>query len=186
MAGRKFPNKDYDGTKPLPDPRQEMFCIVYTTNTLPNFWANGQNSYEFAYGFTQKIEDIQKNTAELRELMKLDKKKRKKPLAQIDREISANHKEIERLHNVASASASRSLLSESIKKRCGALLDALALHTIVDRELVYLIQQRNDNHVKIEAIKHHDKREKRILDKVEMQHTFEPISGFDYVKPKAK
>ena len=69
------------------------------------------------------------------------------------------------------------------------MLDQLAAHHIVDRELLYVIHQRRDLQSKVQAIRHHDQREARIREKLDLTHTFEPILGIDFVgmvKPKTK
>lgn len=183
--GKPMP-ESYDGTQTLDDPRQEMFCVVYTTNTLARYWGHGQNSYEFAYGYTQKIEDVNDIISGIRRMMAAPKKERGgKSIAELEREIEIHRDTIMKMERVCRVSASRLLTRVYIKKRVAHLLDQLAAHTIVDRELLYLIQQRDDNDVKIRAIAHHDRREKRIRDSVDVKHEFEPINGIEYVKPTA-
>lgn len=175
---------EYNGKTPLPDPKQEFFCVLFTTNTLPGFWGNGQNSYEFAYGHNERIEKIEDEIDALMRLIVGPKSKRKgKSMAQLKREIDEKKLQIAKIHKVCRASAPRLLAQVSIKLRCGHLLDNLATHTIVDRELVYVIQQRENMDVKMRAIEHHDKREQRIRDKVDLVHQFETIESFTYVKP---
>lgn len=180
-------DENYDGSTPLPDPKQELFCDIFTTNTLPRFWANGQHSYEFAYGYTDRIQKVEDEIDEIRKLTLQPKSKRKgKSLAGLMREIEAKKEEIKKMNNTCRACAPVLLARPSIKKRCGYLLDKLATHLIVDRELTYLIQQRDDNTVKMSAIAHHDKREQRIRERIDIKHEFEPITGFDYVRPEPK
>lgn len=161
----------YDGSKPLKDPMQEFFCELFTTNTLPSFWGNGGNCYAFAYGYTEKIN-------QLREGIKGTKKMRKGK-SKIDCE-----REIQKIENTVRACASRLLTNANVKLRNGFLLDTLATNTIVDRELVYMIQQRDNFEVKMGAIQHHDKRMERIRERVNIKHEFEPIEGFNYVTPE--
>lgn len=161
---------DYDGSTPLSHPEQEFFCELFTTNTLPTFWGKGGACYEFAYGHADKI-------AKLREGIEGIKKMRGgKSKVECEREIV-------RISNICRSAASRLLTQPHIKLRNGYLLDQLATNTIVDRELVYLIQQREDSDVKMQAIQHHDKRMQRIREKVDFKHEFEPIAGFTFVRP---
>lgn len=160
---------DYDGSTPLSDPMQEFFCELFTTNTLPTFWGRGGACYEFAYGHADKI-------AKLKEGIDGTKKMRGgKSKVECEREIV-------RISNICRSSASRLLTQPKIKLRNGFLLDQLATNTIVDRELVYLIQQREDSDVKMQAIQHHDKRMQRIREKVDIKHNFEPILGFNFTR----
>lgn len=180
-------DENYDGTTPLPDPRQELFCDIFTTNTMPRFWGNGQHSYEFAYGYTDRIQKVDEEINDLAKLMAESKSKRKgKTLAGIKREIEAKREEIKKMQNTCRSSSPRLLANPSIKRRCGALLDKLASHLIVDRELTYLIQQRDDNNVKMAAIAHHDKREQRIRERVDIKHEFEPVTVVKILTPVEK
>lgn len=160
---------DIDGSKTLIDPQRELFCILFTTNTLPNFWGNGQHSYSFAYGHDERIEKIQDEIGELDLKKKADQSKAKKL-----------RKQITSIERSCRSSAPRLLASDSVKKRCAYLIDQLSSLTVVDRELIYTIQQRDDLDVKMRAIEHHDKRVGRIKEKVELKHQFAPIEGFNF------
>lgn len=173
MVRRKKGEADYDGSTMLEDVKHELFCKIYSTNSLPRFWGNGVNSYEYAFGHTKRIEDLQ-------HLATLPSSKRK------GKTLSSIEKEIRNIRATCASSAARLLVSDNIKARCGWLLDQLGAYNIVDRELLYTIQQRRNLEAKVSAITHHDKREQRIREKVDIQHTFEPIKGFDYVKPETK
>lgn len=173
MGKRLNKSKDYDGSTMLENTKHELFCKIYSTNTLPKFWGNGQNSYEFAFGHTKRIETLE-------HLATLPPQKRKrKTLASIATEIR-------NIRAVCAASAARLLISENIKARCNWLLDQLGAYNIVDRELLYTIQQRKNLEAKVSAITHHDKREQRIRDKVDIQHTFEPIKVINITAPSQK
>lgn len=176
---------DYDGTKPLSDPKHELFSVLFTTNTLPHYWGHGQHCYTFAYGFTQKIEKVEDEIDELAKKLAVPRSKRKgkETDADIERKIKVKHNEIKKMERTCRSCAPRLLASADIKLRCGFLLDTLAINLIVDRELTYLIQQREDNAAKMDAIQHYDKKMQRIREKVDIKHEFEPITGFDYIKP---
>ena len=173
---RRGHKPDYDGKTPLEDPRQELFCELFTTNTLPFYWGNGQNCYLSAYGHNKRLEKIE-------DLLTAPKKERgRKTIHELER-AKFN------ILNICRSSASTLLTKPNIKARCGALLDQLAAHHIVDRELLYVIHQRRDLQSKVQAIRHHDQREARIREKLDLTHTFEPILGIDFVgmvKPKTK
>jgi hypothetical protein len=178
---------DYDGSTPLRDPQQELFCIIFSSNTLPKYWGNGQNSYAFAYGHSEKIDKIEEEVDALQELIGLPKKQRKgKSIAELERAINSKRFKIQSIYRACAASAARLLVRGNIKIRCGALLDKLATHVIVDRELTWLIQQRDNVDIKLGAIAHHDKREQRIREKIDMSHDFAPIDGINYVRPVKK
>lgn len=178
MAQRKPPD-DYDGKIPLENPKWELFCNIFTTNTLPRFWGNGMNSYMFAFGHDVRIQELNQKI----EAISVDgKKKNAKNLAK----INALRKQIESIQNGCRSSAPPLLLQPSIKRRCAYLMDQLASHLIVDRELLYIIQQRDDLDVKARAIEHHDRRETRIREKVDIKHEFEPIEVINIAAPAKK
>lgn len=162
-------NVDYDGSTPLSDPMQEFFCELFTTNTLPHFWGRAGHCYEFAYGHADKIEKLQEG------INGTKKMRGGKSKLECQREIV-------RIQNICRSSASRLITQPKIKARNGYLLDQLATNIIVDRELVYMIQQRENFDVKMSAIQHHDKRMQRIREKVDFKHEFEPIAGFTFVR----
>lgn len=161
----------YDGSTPLKDSKQEFFCELFTTNTLPAFWGNGGKCYEFAYSFTERINELEE------QIGRTEVKTKKGQL-----KVKECRSKIAKIENTVRACASRLLTNDNIKLRNGYLLDQLATNTIVDRELVYLIQQRDDAEVKMAAIQHHDKRTQRIREKVDIKHEFEPIQGFTFVR----
>lgn len=167
------PPAEYDGSTPLSSAQQEFFCVLFTTNTLPFFWGHGQHSYSFAYGHDDRVEKIQD---EIDELNLRTKKGREK-----SKEL---HKAIESIHRSCRAAAPRLLASVSVKLRCGYLMDQLASHLIVDRELLYTIQQRDDLEVKMRAIEHHDKRVGRIREKVDTKREFTAIDSIVFVTPE--
>lgn len=159
------PRKEYDGSIPLTDSKMELFCELFSTNTLPAFWSNGQNSYSFAYNHYKKID-------ELNEAIVGPAKARTGKW----KTVPACDKEIKRIENVCRSAAARLLTRDEIKKRCGYLLDRLAAHIIVDRELLWTIQQRKHVDAKVAAIKHHDQRELRIRERIDIKQIFEPVN----------
>lgn len=164
---------EYDGSTPLSNPQRELFCELFTTNTLPYYWGHGQNCYSFAFGYDDRIQDI-------RDLIDGPSKNRKgKSKAKLIKEIS-------KLQRTATSCAHRLLIDADIKLRCGHLMDKLAEHKIVDRELLYIIQQRVDLDVKARAIEHHDKRTARIREKIDLKHEFEPVQVITIRKPVKK
>ncbi len=168
----------YDGKTPLPDPKQELFCVLYTSNSTPRYFGNGKWSYAFAYGFQEELNKLQENLP-VTSMLKGRGKKKKSFSA-----YSRAEAEIKRIENVCASSATRLLINVNVKLRCNYLMDQLAAHTIVDRELLYVIEQRHDLNSKVQAIKHHDQRESRIREKVDIKHEFEPITSVDFVRPQ--
>lgn len=164
---------EYNGSTPLADPKQEFFCELFTTNTLPAFWGNGGQCYAFAYGFNERINELK---AGINGTKKMRGGKSKVDCA----------REIEKIENTVRSAASRLLTNVNVKLRNGYLLDHLASITITDRELVFMIQQRENFEMKMEAIKHHDKRVGRMKEQMDIKHQFEPITGINFLAPAKK
>lgn len=172
---RRREKSEYEGKTPLPDSKQELFCELFTTNTLPIFWSHGQNSYSFAYNHYKRIEELQSL-----EIGPASARKGK------FKTVVACRAEIKRIENVCKSCATKLLTRADIKARCGFLLDTLASHIIVDRELLWTIQQRKHPDAKVAAIKHHDQRTQRIRDRIEIKHEFEPIKVITIKEPNRK
>lgn len=165
------PKPDYDGKTPLPDPKQELFCVLYTSNTTPRFFGHGQFSYAFAYDYQKKIDEIDAllvGSAKARG-------KKTKPMLEMEKK---------KILNVCGSSATRLLINVRISARCNFLMDSLFTDEIMDRELVYVLQQRRDLPSKMVAWTSAAKLKQRIRDKVDIKHEFAPIEGFNYVKPE--
>jgi hypothetical protein len=175
---KRSPDKDYTGSTPLQDPKHEIFCVIFNTNTMHHFWANGQNSYEFAYGIIEKIEGIEDQLEELDGMLLWNKKQlkaKKKTMAGIEREQKILRRQIANLHRNAARSASKLMARPEVRLRCGFLLNELAKDMIVDQELSFLIQQRDNLQVKQNAIAHYDKKMQRITDRLDVKHHFDPV-----------
>lgn len=161
----------YDGSIPLPDVKQELFCTIYTCNTTPRFFGHGQFSYAFAYGHQQRIDDIEALIAGPA------KDRKKKSILELESEKK-------KILAMCGAHGSRLLISEKVRLRCNYLMDKMFTDEIMDRELVYVLQQRRDLPSKMVAWNSAAKLRQRIREKVDVAHTFEPISGINYVKPQ--
>lgn len=172
--GRAIPKaKDYDGKTPLPDARHELFSVLFTTNTLPFYWGHGLNCYAFAYDHYKRID-------ELHVLAAGPARARKGKF----RSVASCEAEIKRIQHTCSSAAARLLISVGIKKRCDFLLDRLGENIIVDRELLFIIQQRRDLQSKAQAIRHYDQRMQRIKEKVEIKHEFDPVEVITIARPE--
>lgn len=180
-APRRYDGEDYDGSSQLTEPKQELFCALFNSNTTPHFWANAQNCYEFAYGFTDRIESLEDKMAvvekKIVDVSNLPKKKRPKgvTISSLERERDMYKESIRKIRRDCARSASRLMVIPNIRLRCGFLLNNLAKDLIVDQELSYLIQQRENLQVKQNAIAHYDKKMQRITDRLDIKHAFEPV-----------
>lgn len=175
----------YTGDTPLPDPKWELFCMVYTTNTMREYWAHAQNSYLLAWGREPEIHKLEDQIDHCRTLMGGKKRDRRgKSIAELEREIVALNSKIKSITRAAASCASDMLTKPHVKARVAYLLDKLATNLIVDRELTYMIQQRDNLDIKMSAIEHYNKVQQRLRERVDMRHEFQPITGMEYVKPE--
>lgn len=174
---KRHPNKgEYTGATPLPDLKQEFFCELYTAS-LTTFYGHGQNCYAFAYGHQKKIDTLRVNIIGAATTTGRGAKKHLS-------EYSKTEREIKRIENVCKASATRLLTNVYIKARINWRLDEAAEDKIMDREAMRVVQQMHNLDAKMRAIERFDKIKGRIIEKVDLKHTFEPIIGFEYVRPE--
>lgn len=168
---------EYDGSTPLPNNKQELFCVLYASNTTPRFFGNGKNAYAFAYGFQQKIDDLEVGMIGADTRTGRGAKKKISALSQAERSLK-------KINSTCQACASRLLLDANVLTRCNYLMDQLANDTVVDRELVFTIQQRYDLSSKVSAIVHYDKKKGRLIERREDVVKFEPITAIEFVMPE--
>ena len=139
------------GKLPLRENEQELFCVLYTSNTTPRFFAHGQNCYAEAYGHQARIDEIAVLIAGL------SKDRKKKSVLQLE----AEKKKIEA---ACRSNASRLLATPNIRKRCAHLFDSFIKYEAMDREQVYVALQRNDLASKIRAIELYKKERGHFID----------------------
>lgn len=161
----------YDGSIPLPDVKQELFCELYTSNMTPRFFGSGQECYAYAYGHQSRIDEI--------DALLIGPARERK-----GHSIVALKAEQKRKRHISSSAGARLLTTVDIKARCNYLMDQLFNDEIMDRELMYTLQQRHDLGSKMVAWGHAAKLRNRIRDKVDVTHEFKPIEGFTYVRPE--
>lgn len=173
-----LPGLEYDGSTRLPDLKQELFCELYTSNSTPRFFGHGQNCYTFAYGFQERIDELQVEVigADTRR----GRGKSRKTLTAYDK----IEREIKKLETTCRTSAARLLTYGNISARCNYLMDKLIEDKIVDRELAFVIQQRHDLPSKTSAIVHYDKKKGRLVERQESIIKFDPITAIEFVLPE--
>ncbi len=166
----------YDGSTPLPDVKQELFCELYTSNSTPKFFGHGQNCYAFAYGYWDKLDKLEADmvTADTR----TGRGKKKKTS-----EFSKLQKQKIQMEGVCRTNGARLLTKAHIITRSNFLMDVLINDKIVDRELAFVIQQRYDLSSKTSAIQHFDKKRGRLIEKSESLIKFEPVTSIEFVVP---
>lgn len=168
----------YEGATPLPNVKHELFCKLYASNTTPSFFGNGKRCYIFAFGRQQEYDDLQ---ADLIGADTRTGRGKKKKLNEHDRV----KRKIESLERSCASQASTLLTNPNILARCTRLMDELIEDKVVDRELAFVIQQRDDLSIKVQAIIHYDKKRGRLQEKQETTIKFEPITGVEFVMPDA-
>lgn len=156
---------DYDGSTPISEIRQELFCTLYTSMRHGCF-GNGQESYLRAYGKIQRIYELKEQ-----QTIKPSKKL---------------HKEILTIKNAAASCATKLLLTAKILARVNYLIDELGKDEILDRAALEVVAQNKDPHARMRAIERFDKIRGRIIEKSEVKHQFEKIDSFVIIEEPAK
>lgn len=138
------------GKLPLRDNEQELFCVLYTSNTTPRFFAHGQNCYAEAYGHQARLDEIAALLAG----------------PKLEDQLSSERLEAEKrkLEAVCRSNASRLLTRPDIRKRCAHLFDSFIKYEVMDREQVYVALQRGDLQSKIRAIELYKKERGHFVD----------------------
>lgn len=168
---------EYDGSTPLPNNKQELFCVLYASNTTPRFFGNGKNAYAFAYGYQEELDALMVSSIGADTRTGRGKKRHLSELTKAQRSL-------QKINSSCQASASRLLLDANVLTRCNYLMDQLASDQIVDRELVFVIQQRGDLSSKVQAITHYDKKKGRLVERREDIIKFDPITAIEFVMPE--
>lgn len=167
----------YDGSTALPNLKQELFCVLYASNTTPRFFGNGKNAYAFAYGYQEKMNALEVGMIGADTRTGRAAKKKLSILSQAERSLK-------KMEHTCQTAASRLLLDDVVLTRCNYLMDQLASDKIVDRELVFVIQQRYELSSKVQAIVHYDKKKGRLVERHEDVIKFEPITSIEFVAPQ--
>lgn len=169
------------GKLPLRDTQQELFCVLYTSNTTPRFFGHGQNCYAEAYGRQAEIDKCEEQSRRL------------SGRSRAQREAVAKKKSVE---NYCRTAASRLLHQPNIVKRCAHLFDSYIKYEVMDREQVKVALQMYDLPSKIRAIELYKKErghfaaaEKKSQPEPSVQKVYvwgEPLPRRDAPKAKKK
>lgn len=136
-----------DGTKPLKNPRHELFCQLYAGISSKNYFGNGTQSYLHAFGNEEKIAKLEIEVA------MCESQRGKDPdTGKSYRVLAALKKlEIKKIEKIAGVQATQLLVNLSIRARTDYLLDRFLDPEISDREMGYVISQRRDLQSKVAA-----------------------------------
>lgn len=143
---RKGP--EYDGSKPLENPKQDLFCYLFVGYHNKNLFGNGAQSYVEAYEYGERVREIN---------LKLSK------IGSGTKEYRKLAGERKAILSGAASSASRMLINVNIRKRLDYLLEELiATDDAVDRESKYVILQREDLPSKVAMIREYNRVKGRV------------------------
>ncbi len=161
----KPPVEKESGKEPLKDVQQELFCVLYTSNSTPRFFGHGQNCYAEAYGHQPLVDalELAKDTPRGQRTKSMPEQY-KKILGKSPDEMTTNQLDARRKStlNTCRSLASRLLTNDNIKARCAHLLDSFLSNEVMDRELAFVAVQRNDLASKVMAIRHYNEIRKRV------------------------
>lgn len=155
MAKRKANKKP--GEEKLANAKWELFAHLYSGHHNSQLFGNGTQCYSLAYGYTDKIAAAQEMIEELTS----------KGEAGYTVKVKAQEASIRRMRNLCSVEAARLLVNPRIRNRCDWLLENMISSDFADRELQFVIAQRQDLQAKVQAIKEHNRVKQRVSDKVE-------------------
>ena len=151
--------KETLGEKLLSKPKQELFCQIYAGVTTKNLFGNATQSYLQSHGGQREIDELEK----------------KIPTRNTDEEtrvMTEAQKRITSIKNAARANAARLIANDSISARCGYLINRFLDPEIADREMAYVIAQREDLHAKVSAYTAVAKVKNRLNNKLQGEFIF--------------
>ncbi len=152
--------KEIPGEKPIAKNKtQEFFCQLYAGVATKNFFGNATQSYLQAYGGQKEINDIEER------LLTMDQEK---DLG----EIMKLQGRIETIKHSARSAAALLLTNISISARCDYLVNRFLDPEMADREMGYVIGQREELHAKVAAYNAVAKVKNRISNKLEGEFIF--------------
>lgn len=175
---KKLP-ADYDGSTPLPDPKHEFFCELYTAS-LTTFYGHGQNSYAFAFGHSKIIDQLRVQLVGATDTV--GRGKEKKAIS----EYNYIRRKILSKENTCKSCATELLTRPYIRARIDWSLDQAADDKIMDKEAMRVVQQMHNLDAKMRAIERFDKIRGRIREKIDIKHEFDPINVITIATPAAK
>ncbi len=139
-------------SKPLTNPKWELFCRCYTSNR--ELFGNATHAY--AEAFHYKLDELSRDDAEYETDEETGITKRVTP-SSYDKAL-----------NVCAVMGNRLLRITKVNDRLNQLLNELCKEEIVDAELSWVIMQRTDLSPKVAAIKEFNAVQGRTKKKIEL------------------
>lgn len=140
------------GSIRLKDPKWELFAYLYCGFHNGHLFGNGTACYLEAYGYTKKITENEEKIAKaLRD--------REKGFSVV---VGKLEQEIKKWKNSARASGCQLLARPSVRQRCDFLLSELCDPTVADRELTFVMVQRDNLEAKVSAIREYNRVKARV------------------------
>lgn len=164
------------GEAELKNPKHELFCTLYAGLASKRYFGNATQCYLHVYGGEERLAELDNEiddtwdsgdpeTTNLRRHLKTEKRS---------------------IENSAAASSSRLLMDVKISLRCDWLLDQFLTDAKADREMAYVITQREDLMSKVAAYREVAKVKERIRGAGALQGEFTFAWEGDEDAPKEK
>jgi len=153
---KKDKTKKVPGEAVLKNPKHELFCWVYAGYHNARLFGNGTQSYMQAYGYNSEIDKINEKIEIIRA-----KKGKKDAVTGEDVGITVLEAKIKSIKHVAQTLAYDLMTKKPIRQRIDYLLSSYITHDHGDRELQFVILQRNDLASKVAAIREYNRLKER-------------------------
>lgn len=161
------------GSVPLVNERHEVFCRLYAGLHGMNFFAHGTRCYVQAFGYNDQIADLRK---------KVDQIAQKRERGYTTK-IQMLLLRVKAKEKIAQVEASGLLSKPIISERVDFLMENMFDDNFADRELGFVMGQRNDLPSKVSAIRHYDDKKGRITKHMDITSDGEPIKSIEIVSP---
>lgn len=140
------------GEAKIKNEKQELFCIIYAGVASGYYFGNATRCYMHAYGFEERMAELDEEIDETFESGDVDTKNER-------RRLKSEKKSIER---TCQANGARLLSNAIVSRRVAFLLDRYLSDDYADREMAYVIGQRDDLMSKVAAYREVAKVKERI------------------------
>ena len=155
------------GSVELKNKNHELFCRLYAGNKFGKLFGNATRSYKAAFAFDDEIEkNIEKLVVLEEKKSMLWKKGEREEHAKVKKEVDALYARNKSLEKSAATLGERLLRKVEILERIDFLFDQYLDPAMADREMAFVIAQRDDLMSKVSAYDKVMKVRGRINDKL--------------------